>query len=114
MNVFKEQLTDFVEDQEEPFEVKFLVSRCNQFVDYRTVHDILYRLENEGKIVRVGHNYLSTRVMMKRWLNPLTLNTKRKDGEISLPRELLYRIKTFIKERPKLGYIDVDELLETL
>ena len=59
-SLLKEQLLEFVEWREEPFNVEFLVESCNdRFIDERRFTNALYELEEEGQIVRLDHHYLS-------------------------------------------------------
>jgi len=109
MESFKDQVLDFIEDREEPFDRDFLVRNCNWPVDDDRVHDALCQLSNEGLIVRLdGYRYnqwLSTRVLMRRWLKPL------QDPQISLPRNLIQQIRELLSQRPDLGYADVDNFV---
>ena len=114
MQDFKEQLLEFVEEREEPFSMKFLVENCNSFVDDECVRSALYELEEEGRIVKVDHHYLSTRILMRRWIM-----TKAEPRPISedilnkpfVPEELIDQIEELLDERQELGYIDVDEFV---
>jgi len=110
---FKKQLIEYVEGLEEPFDVNFLMSRCNQPVSYMTVHDILCELIDEGKVVRLNTGlYLSTRVLMRRWLKSKPrLPLEEEPDLIELSPSLIREIKELIKERPELGYSDVDEFV---
>ena len=48
---FKEQLYEFVKYVEEPFDINFLMYNCNQPINRERFYDILYELEEEGKIL---------------------------------------------------------------
>jgi len=112
MQAFKEQLMEFIEEREEPFDVSFLVKTCNQPVSDIRIHDTLYELTEEGKIVRLNHEYLSTRILMKRWLKPANprKNTLTNAG-LFLPKDLFFQIAELLHERPELGYIDIEEFV---
>ena len=114
MQDFKEQLLEFVEEREEPFNAKFLVESCNSFVDDEWVRGALFELEDEGRIVKLDHHYLSTRILMRRWIR-----TKEKPRPISddvlnqpfVPQGLIDQIEELLDERQELGYFDVDEFV---
>ena len=109
MEAFKEQLLEFVEEQNKPFNVKFIVEQCIQPVDKIKVQEILYQLENEGKIIWLNHHYLPARVLMRRWFGKSASLIKK--NYVQLPLELYYRILKILTERPELGYIDVEEFV---
>ena len=114
MQDFKEQLLEFVEEKEEPFNTTFLVENCNSFVDDECVRSALYELEEEGRIVKVDHHYLSTRILMKRWIR--TKDEPKPSSEDFLngpfvPQGLLDQIEELLDERQELGYLDVDEFV---
>jgi len=99
-SLFKEQVLEFVEDKEEPFNFEFLKANCNQPLEDHRFWDALYEFEEEGKIVRLDHHYLSTRVMMRRWIR-----TKEKPQIISED----FSYEPFVPQ----GLIDqVEELME--
>ena len=109
---FKEQLLEFVEDREEPFDERFLVKTCNQPVSDTRIRDVLCQLADEGKIVWIDHVYLPTRVLMRRWLktdNPKDASPT--EPEISLPNSLLRQIEELLNEKPETGYVDVDDFI---
>jgi len=110
----KMQLLEFIEDREEPFDIDFLVRCCLQPVSRIKIHDALCELVEEGKIIRLDDRYyLSTRVLMKRWLKQ---KIKRLDGkvdfdELELPRDLIDQVIRLLKERPELGYVDLSDFV---
>ena len=54
-SLFKEQLLEYVEWREEPFDVEFLRTSCNdRFVDDASFQNALWMLEEEGKIASAG------------------------------------------------------------
>ena len=107
--LFEEQLLEFVEDLEEPFDVKFLAMMCNQPVSEARIHNTLCKLEDEGKIVRVGPGlYLSTRALMRRWL----ISKEECENGVMLPRTIVARIVDFISKRAELGYESVEEFVK--
>lgn len=82
---FKAQLLDYVDDRDEPFDTQFLVVNYNSLVDDAWIQHALWKLEEEGRIVRLNHHYLSTHILMKRWiLRP---------------------------QPPELGYLDIGEFI---
>ena len=108
--LFKEQLLEFVEDREEPFTEEYLEENCNdKFIDRSWIRDALCNLEEEGRIVRLDHHYLSTRVLMKRW----TRHQEKAPLEkaLTIPQSLLRTIQDLLEARPNLGYIDADEFI---
>ncbi len=110
----KEEILEFVEDREEPFDVEFLVKRCLQPVSEIRIRDALCELIEEGKIIRLNDNYyLSTRVLMRRWLKQKirSLEDSIVFDELELPRNLIRQIARLLKERPELGYLDVAEFV---
>jgi len=110
----KEQLLEFIEDREEPFDVEFLMKHCLQPVSEIRIHDILCELTEEGKIIRLnGRYYLSTRVLMKRWLKQKIkgLENSVVFDELELPRSLIRQIAQLLKKRPELGYVDVADFV---
>ena len=114
MQDFKEQLLEFVEEREEPFNTKFLVENCNSFVDNEWIRGAVSELEEEGRIVRLDHHYLSTRILMRRWIR-----AKEEHPAVSedfsnspfVPPELIDQIEELLDEKPELGYLDVDEFV---
>lgn len=114
MQGFKEQLLEFVEEREEPFNTTFLVENCNSFVDDECVRSALYELEEEGRIVKVDHHYLSTRILMKRWIRikeePRPISEDLLNGPF-VPQGLIDQIEELLDERQELGYLDVDEFV---
>ena len=102
---FKEQMLEFVEDREEPFDVDFLMINCNQPISPIWVHDLLCNLEDDGQIVSLNHHYLSTQVLMRRWLKPLP------DLNLPMPKSLIRRVQELLDKRPNLGYVNVDEFI---
>ena len=110
----KEEILEFVEDREEPFDVEFLVKRCLQPVSEIRIRDALCELIEEGKIIRLNDNYyLSTRVLMRRWLKQKirSLEDSIVFDELELPRNLIRQIARLLKERPELGYVDVADFV---
>ncbi len=110
----KEQILEFIEDREEPFDVDFLVRRCLQPVSDVRVHDALCELIEEGKIIRLNDQYyLSTRVLMKRWLKQKIRSIEGNVvfDELELPRSLIRQITRLLKERPELGYVDAADFI---
>ena len=110
----KEQLLEFIEEREEPFDVEYLLKRCLQPVSPLKMHDILCELEEEGKVIRLdGRQYLSTRVLMRRWLRQKIryLGGGVVLDEIELPRGLMRQVSRLLKERPELGYIDASDFI---
>ena len=114
-SLFKEQLLEFVEDRQDPFDIDLLKSSCNdKFIDDNWFWGALWELEEEGKIVRLNHHYLSTRVLMRRWIKAQTKPpsaTEEYSNDLSLPQNLLHPIEELLNERPELGYLDVDEFI---
>jgi len=111
---FKEEILRFIEDREEPFDIEFLLKRCLQPVSDIRIHDALCELTEEGKIIRInGRYYLSTRVLMKRWLRQKlrSLEGNIVFDELELPRSLIKRIARLLRERPELGYVDVADFV---
>ena len=111
---FKKQLLEFIEDREEPFDVEFLVRRCLQPVSVIKVHDALCELGEEGRIIRLDdRHYMSTRVLMKRWLKQ---KIRKIGGNVSfdgleLPRNLIDQVMRLLKEKPGLGYVDAEDFI---
>lgn len=59
---FKEQLLEFVEDREEPFDVEFLARNCNdKLIRDDWIRGALWELEEEGQIAT--HAYLTITVL---------------------------------------------------
>jgi len=111
---FKEQLLEFIEDREKPFDVEFLLKRCLQPVSDIRIHDALCELVEEGKIIRLDERYyLSTRVLMKRWLKQKIKNLEGNVifDELELPRSLIRQVARLIKEKPELGYVDIADFV---
>lgn len=114
--MFKEQLFEFVEYMDEPFDFKFLVENCNDgFVEYRWIESALDELEEAGKIVRLDeHRYLSTRIMLRRWIRdkgkPHPISEDFLNGSF-VSQGLIDQIEELLEERPELGYLDVDEFV---
>jgi len=111
---FKEQLLEFIEDREKPFDVEFLMKHCLQPVSDIKIHDVLCELAEEGKIIRLDDRYyLSTRVLMKRWLKQKIRNLEGNVifDEIELPQRLIRQVAKLIKEKPELGYIDIADFV---
>ena len=110
----KKQLLNFIEDLEEPFDIEFLMKNCLQPVSEIKIHDVLCELIEEGKIIRIsGNQYLSTRVLMKRWLRQ-KIRSSNDDiafEVLELPRSLIRQISRLIREKPELGYINVSEFI---
>ena len=110
----KKQLLDFIEDMEEPFDIEFLMNSCLQPVSEIRIHNVLCELIEEGKIIRISDNqYLSTRVLMKRWLKQKIRNPNDEIvfDELELPRSLIRQISRLLREKPELGYVDVSEFV---
>jgi len=111
---FKKQLLEFIEDREEPFDVEFLVRRCLQPVSEIKIHDALCELVEEGRIIRLDdRHYMSTRVLMKRWLKQ---KIRKIGGNVSfdgleLPRNLIDQVMRLLKEKPGLGYVDAEDFI---
>ncbi|MFH0897848.1 MAG: hypothetical protein V1850_07395 [Candidatus Bathyarchaeota archaeon] len=114
MQDFKEQLLEFVEEREEPFNATFLVENCNSFVDDEWVRGALCELEDEGRIVKVDHHYLSTRILMRRWIRtkeePELISKDFLNGPF-VPLGLIDQVEELLDERQELGYLDVDEFV---
>jgi len=114
MQDFKEQLLEFVEEREEPFNMTSLVESCNSFVDDEWVRGALFELEDEGRIVKLDHHYLSTRILMRRWIRakeePRPISEDVLNGPF-VPQGLIDRIEELLDEMPELGYLDMDEFV---
>lgn len=109
-SLFKEQMLEFVENREEPFNLEFLVDNCNdKFIEEKSIRDILCELEEEGLIVKLNHHYLSTRILMRRWIK--TEEKPRPEKALSLPQSLIHHIQDLLDEKPGLGYFDVNEFV---
>jgi len=111
---FKEQHLELIGDREEPFDIDFLIKRCLQPVSAIKIHDALCEFVEEGKIIRLDERYyLSTRVLMKRWLKQ---KIRKIDGnvdfdELELPQNLIDQVTRLLKERPDLGYVDIADFV---
>ena len=110
----KKQILEFIGDREDPFDLEFLMNRCLQPVSDIMIHNALCELADEGKIIRLNDRYyLSTRVLMRRWLRQKIKNLE--DGvtfdELEIPRRLIRQVTRLLKERPELGYIDVADFV---
>ena len=82
LNQFKEQLYEFVKYVEEPFDINFLMYNCNQPINRERFYDILYELEEEGKIlVLQDGRYLSLYTLKRKWIKIRLVN-------IPIPKEL--------------------------
>lgn len=80
--IFKEQLFEFIEYRDEPFDENFIIDSCTTFIDRTTVRDALFALEEEGRIVRLlNGKYISARMLLKKWI-------KRLYGEIEVPEDI--------------------------
>ena len=111
---FKEQLLEFIEEREDPFDLEFLAGQCLQPVSEMKIRDALCELVEEGKVIRIDDcHYLSTRILMKRWLKQKIRNLEGNIilDEIELPRSLIRQITRLIKEKPELGYIDISDFV---
>jgi len=111
---FKEQLLEFVEERVEPFDLEFLASNCNdRFVDHGWVQGALWELEEDGRIVRLNRHYLSSWVLMRRWIRERIptheAELKPLNEMLPIPDDLMGQIRELLSERPELGYLDVDE-----
>jgi len=103
---FKEQLLEFIEDREKPFDVEFLMKHCLQPVSDIKIHDVLCELAEEGKIIRLDDRYyLSTRVLIRNLEGNVIFD------EIELPQRLIRQVAKLIKEKPELGYIDIADFV---
>jgi hypothetical protein len=109
-SLFKEQLLEFVEDREEPFNLEFLVESCNdRFIDENRFREALFELEEEGQVVKLNHHYLSTRVLMRRWIR--REEKPPHERGLSLPQSLIRQVEDLLGERPELGYLDAAEFV---
>lgn len=111
---FKEQLLEFIEDREEPFDVDLLVKCCLQPVSNIEIHNLLCEFVEEGKIIRLDDRYyMSTRVLMKRWLKQKIrkIESNVSFDELELPRNLIEQVMQLLKEKPELGYVDTADFL---
>lgn len=92
---FKDNLLEFVEFRDEPFDVEFIYSQCVQPVDKYRIYEALYQLELEGKILRLSDGrYLAARTALKRWL-------KYHLTEIQIPVEIVAEAKEAMFIAPK-------------
>ena len=110
----KEHLLEFIEDREDPFDIDFLVRCCLQPVSKIKIHDLLCEFVEEGKIIRLDdRHYLSTRVLMKRWLKQKIkkIESNVSFDELELPRKLIDQVMRLLKERPELGYVDAADFV---
>ena len=109
-SLFKEQMLEFIESEDEPFNLEFLVKNCNdKFIEEGYYQDALCALEEEGQIVRFDHHYLSTRVLMKRWIK--TEERRAHENRLSLPQSIVCQILELLDQRPELGYTNVGEFI---
>jgi len=110
----KEHLLEFIEDREDPFDIDFLVRCCLQPVSKIKIHDLLCEFVEEGKIIRLDdRHYLSTRVLMKRWLKQKIkkIESNVSFDELELPRKLIDQVMRLLKEKPELGYVDAADFV---
>jgi len=110
---FKQQLLEFIEELDHPFDADYLVKNCNKFIDRLVVEEALKELLNEGLIVEVGcKEYASIRILMHRWLigKQQKKETQRMlDEAVFLPSSLLEKLKRIIK--PEWGYKDIEDFI---
>jgi len=110
----KEQLLEFVEEREEPFDINLLVNHCLQPVSATIIRDVLCKLVEEGKVIRIDdQHYMSTKVLMKRWLRQRIKRSEENVDfdELEVPRNLLEEISKLLRKRPELGYIDESDFI---
>lgn len=101
-NLFKEQLYEFIEWEEQPFDVDYLIKNCNYWVDPWKIYDVLFQLEEEGRIFQLKNGkYLSLKVLLNKWIKTRFINLR-------LPRSLYEAMKYLIH----LGYYkSMDDLI---
>jgi len=110
----KEQLLEFVEEREEPFDINLLVNHCLQPVPATIIRDVLCELVEEGKVIGIDdQHYMSTRVLMKRWLKQRIKRSEENVDfdELEVPRNLIEEISKLLRKRPELGYIDESDFI---
>lgn len=110
---FKQQLLEFIEELDHPFDADYLVKNCNKFIDRLVVEEALNELLNDGLIVEVGcKEYASIRILMRRWLigKQQKRETQRMlDEAVFLPSQLLEKLRRLIK--PEWGYKDIEDFI---
>lgn len=90
----KNQLYEFVEFRNEPFDVKFILGSCVQLVDRHHIYEALYQLESEGKIIRLSDGcYTTTKMAIKRWI-------RNRFTEALVPDYLIREIEWILKMKP--------------
>ena len=105
LDEFKSQLLEFVEWRSEPFDAGFIYKSCIQPVDNHHIHESLYLLECEGKIIRLSDGrYASLRTAIRHWI-------RAKFVEIRLPGHLIQEIEWTLKLKPRL-YRSIEEFIQ--
>ena len=112
---FKDQLYEFIENIDEPFDVDFLKSNCNIFYEDRWFTSALYELEDDEKIVKLNeYQYLPARILRNRWINEAKNQVKTQPLEptcIQLPFDLIRQIQDLLSERKELGFLNAEEFI---
>jgi len=106
-SAFKEQLLEFVENREDPFNLSYLMMNCNQTLDKKYFQNAIYELEEEGQIIQIDHNYLSAKILMRRWIQPL----EKLEDYLTLPSSLVHQVQELIEEKYERGYNNIDDFI---
>jgi len=108
---FKEQLSEFVEDLDEPFDMNFLMRNCNISYEENWFRDTLYELEDKEKIVRLNDHYLPSRILLNRWIKHEVKQQPLEPGCIQLPFDLISQIQKLLNWRKELGYLNAEDFI---
>lgn len=88
--VFKEQLYSFIECADDPLDTRTIFLSCNIPINWNTLIEALYLLEEEGKIIRLQDGrYTTARSAAKKWIKKLY-------HEIEIPEETYLQMKQLI------------------
>lgn len=96
MEEFKDQLLTFMEFMDEPLDADSIYRQCVQPIDRRRIHDALYQLEDEGKILRLSDGrYIAVRKALKRWIRGRLVEIKISEEIISEARQIEHMLKRY-------------------
>lgn len=93
MEEFKGQLLTFIEFMGEPIDADSIYRQCIQPVERYRIYEVLYQLEDEGKVLRLSDGrYIAAKSAFKRWVRDRLIDVKVPEDIVKDAKQVMGRM----------------------